>query len=63
MLEKALLEIRRGVSGRSGQAMAHSQELDAFLNSHREVIAAFDFFTVPTLTFRLQSPAAGLQPD
>jgi hypothetical protein len=24
----------------------------AFLNNHREVIAAFDFFTVPTLTFR-----------
>jgi hypothetical protein len=23
----------------------------AFLNNHREVIAAFDFFTVPTLTF------------
>lgn len=25
----------------------------AFLQNHREVIAAFDFFTVPTLTFRL----------
>ena len=24
----------------------------AFLNNHREVIAAFDFFTVPTLCFR-----------
>ena len=24
-----------------------------FLNNHREVIAAFDFFTVPTLTFRI----------
>jgi len=24
----------------------------AFLNNHREVIAAFDFFTVPTLTFQ-----------
>jgi putative transposase len=24
----------------------------AFLNNHREVIAAFDFFTVPTLTFK-----------
>jgi putative transposase len=24
----------------------------AFLNNHREVIAAFDFFTVPTLWFR-----------
>ena len=25
----------------------------AFLRNHREVIVAFDFFTVPTLTFRL----------
>jgi transposase InsO family protein len=25
----------------------------AFLNNHREVVAAFDFFTVPTLTFRV----------
>ncbi len=25
----------------------------AFLNNHREVIAAFDFFTVPTLAFRV----------
>jgi putative transposase len=25
----------------------------AFLSNHREVIAAFDFFTVPTLTFRV----------
>jgi putative transposase len=25
----------------------------AFLSNHREVIVAFDFFTVPTLTFRL----------
>jgi putative transposase len=25
----------------------------AFLNNHREVIAAFDFFAVPTLTFRV----------
>jgi putative transposase len=25
----------------------------AFLDNHREVIAAFDFFTVPTLTFRV----------
>ena len=24
----------------------------AFLNNHRELIAAFDFFTVPTLDFR-----------
>ena len=29
-----------------------SQWLLAFLNNHREVIAAFDFFTVPTLRFR-----------
>jgi len=25
----------------------------AFLRNHREVIAALDFFTVPTLTFRV----------
>ena len=25
----------------------------AFLNNHREAIVAFDFFTVPTITFRL----------
>ena len=25
----------------------------AFLHNHREVIAAFDFFTIPTLTFRV----------
>jgi putative transposase len=25
----------------------------AFLENHREVIVAFDFFTVPTLTFQL----------
>jgi len=25
----------------------------AFLQNHREIIAAFDFFTVPTLTFQL----------
>jgi hypothetical protein len=25
----------------------------AFLQNHREVIAAFDFFTVPTVTFRV----------
>jgi hypothetical protein len=24
-----------------------------FLQNHREVIAAFDFFTVPTVTFQL----------
>jgi hypothetical protein len=27
----------------------------AFLNNHRKVIAAFDFFTVPNLTFRILS--------
>jgi hypothetical protein len=26
----------------------------AFLQNHREIIVAFDFFTVPTLTFQLQ---------
>jgi len=32
----------------------HSQSWLAFLANHREVIVAFDFFTVPTLTFKLQ---------
>jgi hypothetical protein len=30
-----------------------SQNWLAFLANHREVIVAFDFFTVPTLTFKL----------
>lgn len=29
------------------------QRWKAFLANHREVIVAFDFFTVPTLTFKL----------
>ena len=36
--------VRRGDAG---------QKWHAFLQNHREVIAAFDFFTVPTVTFRL----------
>jgi hypothetical protein len=36
--------VRRGDAG---------QKWLAFLQNHREVIAAFDFFTVPTLTFRV----------
>jgi hypothetical protein len=28
-----------------------AKQWKAFLNNHREVIAAMDFFTVPTLTF------------
>jgi hypothetical protein len=35
-----------------GQDPGNAQRWLAFLNNHREVIAAFDFFTVPTLTFR-----------
>jgi putative transposase len=31
----------------------HSQNWLAFLANHREVLVAFDFFTVPTLTFKL----------
>jgi putative transposase len=31
---------------------AKAKQWLAFLNNHREVIAAFDFFTVPTLTFQ-----------
>jgi putative transposase len=30
-----------------------NQRWKAFLANHREVIVAFDFFTVPTLTFKL----------
>ena len=37
---------RRGDEGKANSWMA-------FLNNHREVIAACDFFTVPTLTFRV----------
>ena len=36
--------------GRRGDA---GKRLRAFLQNHREVIIAFDFFTVPTLPFRL----------
>jgi len=32
--------------------MRQSPAVAGFLNNHREVIAAFDFFTVPSLTFR-----------
>jgi hypothetical protein len=28
-------------------------EVAAFLQNHREVLAAMDFFTVPTMTFRV----------
>ena len=35
---------RRGAAGKRWQA---------FVENHREVIVAFDFFTVPTLTFQL----------
>ena len=31
----------------------HSQNWLTFLSNHREVLVAFDFFTVPTLTFQL----------
>jgi transposase InsO family protein len=32
---------------------AKAKRWSAFLDNHREVIAAFDFFTVPTITFRV----------
>jgi hypothetical protein len=35
-----------------GEDPGNAQRCLAFLNNHREVVAAFDFFTVPTLTFR-----------
>jgi hypothetical protein len=40
-------------AGRRGDA---GKRWRAFLQNHREVIVAFDFFTVPTLTFQLRSP-------
>ena len=33
----------------------NAQRWLAFLNNHREVIAAFDFFTISTLTFQLST--------
>jgi hypothetical protein len=38
---------------RNARALAMLDNLNAFLANHREVIVAFDFFTVPTLTFKL----------
>ena len=40
----------RGLKRRGDESKA--KRWHAFLNNHREVIAAFDFFTVPTLRFR-----------
>jgi hypothetical protein len=34
------------------QKRAKAKQWLAFLNNHREIIAAFDFFTVPSLSFR-----------
>ena len=38
--------------GRNGDA-SKAKKWRAFLDNHREVIAAFDFFTVPNLTFHI----------
>ena len=40
----------QGLKYRGGEGKA--KQWLAFLNNHREVIAAFDFFTIPTLRFR-----------
>ncbi|HET6179841.1 MAG TPA: hypothetical protein VFE61_23160 [Candidatus Sulfotelmatobacter sp.] len=40
----------RGLNG--GRDEGRAKRWLAFLNNHREVIAAFDFFTLPSLTFR-----------
>ncbi len=51
VLEPNLSRYLRGLKKRTDGGKAKSWM--AFLNNHREVIAAFDFFTVPTLTFRV----------
>jgi hypothetical protein len=45
--ERTILRWMRKVPTNSNPARSWA----AFLNNHREVIAAMDFFTVPTLTF------------
>jgi putative transposase len=41
----------RGLNRRPAERKANQWR--AFLNNHRAVIAAFDFFTIPTLSFRI----------
>ena len=47
--ERTVARYLRRIRGRGDPG----QRWLAFLQNHREVIAAFDFFTVPTLTFQL----------
>jgi len=48
--ERTVAKYLRGLRPRAGKP---DQRWKAFLANHREVIVAFDFFTVPTLTFKL----------
>jgi transposase InsO family protein len=48
--ERTVARYLRGLRPRTGKP---DQRWKAFLANHREVIVAFDFFTVPTLTFKL----------
>jgi putative transposase len=48
--ERTVARYLRGLRPRPGKP---DQRWKAFLTNHREVIVAFDFFTVPTLTFKL----------
>jgi hypothetical protein len=48
--ERTVARYLRGLQPRPGNP---DQRWKAFLANHREVIVAFDFFTVPTLTFKL----------
>src|SRR5438105_13203636 len=48
--ERTVARYLRCLRPRTGK---HDQRWKAFLANHREVIVAFDFFTVPTLTFKL----------
>ena len=48
--ERTVAKYLRGLRPRAGKS---DPRWKAFLASHREVIVAFDFFTVPTLTFKL----------
>src|SRR6185503_15358231 len=47
--ERTVARYMRGIRGRSNPG----RQWLVFLQNHREVTAAVDFFTVPTLTFRL----------
>lgn len=48
--ERTVARYLRGLRPRTGK---HDQGWKAFLANHREAVVAFDFFGVPTLTFKL----------